>query len=210
MTKLAFKELEENKQREILKGTQLIAVLRAPSVEEAIEKGKTLVEAGIRCLELTFTIPEAEKVIRHFAEHENLIVGAGTVLNVRQAQSAVDAGAAFIISPGYVEELVKFSKEKDILYIPGVMTPTEVVRAYNHGLTLLKLFPSNLFGSSYLKGLRDPFPDVDFIPTGGISAENAREWLDAGAFAIGIGGGLTKGTPEEIKNTVFRLKKAIG
>ncbi|MDR7071451.1 2-keto-3-deoxy-6-phosphogluconate aldolase [Fictibacillus barbaricus] len=89
------------------------------------------------------------------------------------------------------------------------MTPTEVVMAYNHGLTLLKLFPSNLFGPSYLKGLRDPFPEVEFIPTGGISDQNAKSWLEAGAFAIGLGGNLTKGTTEEIRNTVFRLKRSI-
>jgi 2-dehydro-3-deoxyphosphogluconate aldolase/(4S)-4-hydroxy-2-oxoglutarate aldolase len=209
MTKLAFKELAKSKQKEVLKETKLIAVLRAPSVEEAIEKGEALVDEGIRCLELTFTIPNAEKVIQHFSQNEDLIVGAGTVTNVRQAQIAKDAGAEFIISPGYVDELVKYCKEENVLYIPGVLTPTEVVMAYNHGLTLLKLFPSNLFGPSYLKGLRDPFPEVEFIPTGGISDQNAKSWLEAGAVAIGLGGNLTKGTREEIKNTVFRLKRSI-
>ncbi|WP_257348783.1 bifunctional 4-hydroxy-2-oxoglutarate aldolase/2-dehydro-3-deoxy-phosphogluconate aldolase [Pseudalkalibacillus decolorationis] len=163
--------------------------------------------AGIKCLELTFTIPEAEKVIQHFSEYENLIVGAGTVTNVDQSQLAVEAGAKFLISPGFVEELVDFSKNKHVLYIPGVLTPTEVVTAYNHGLTLLKLFPSNLFGPTYLKGLKDPFPGIHFIPTGGISGQNAKDWFDAGALAIGIGGSLTKGTNQEIKETVKKVNK---
>ncbi|MCM3719012.1 bifunctional 4-hydroxy-2-oxoglutarate aldolase/2-dehydro-3-deoxy-phosphogluconate aldolase [Fictibacillus phosphorivorans] len=209
MATLAFKELEHQQQQDLLKQTKLIAVLRASSVNEAIEKGEALVESGISCLELTFTIPEAEKVIRHFSTYENLIVGAGTVMNIQQAQLAVAAGAQFLISPGYVDELVHYAQERNVLYIPGVLTPSEVTKAYNQGLTLLKLFPASQFGPSYLKGLRDPFPDINFIPTGGISDQNAKDWLDAGAVAIGLGGGMTKGTLSEIRENVLKVKKAI-
>ncbi|WP_035348275.1 bifunctional 4-hydroxy-2-oxoglutarate aldolase/2-dehydro-3-deoxy-phosphogluconate aldolase [Heyndrickxia ginsengihumi] len=169
---------------------QFIAVLRAGTVEEAIEKGEELIQAGIRILEVTFTIPEAEKVIEYFTSKVDMIVGAGTVITTEQAQLAVRAGAQFVISPGYDHELGMFAKEHHIVYIPGVVTPTDIMQTMKDGFTILKLFPANAYSPSYMKHLKGPFPNIELIPTGGITNETAQQWLDAGALAVGMGSAL--------------------
>jgi 2-dehydro-3-deoxyphosphogluconate aldolase/(4S)-4-hydroxy-2-oxoglutarate aldolase len=192
-----------------IKDKKMIAVLRAANVEEAIAKGEALLRGGIQVLEITYTIPEAEKVIRHFANREESIVGAGTITALEQAERALEAGAEFLISPGFHAEAGDLAAQRGILYIPGVLTPTDILSAVNKGFKTLKLFPASAFGLDYIKSLKGPFPEVEFIPTGGISKKNARNWLEAGAIAIGAGGSLVSGKPEEIVKEAKAIMESI-
>jgi 2-dehydro-3-deoxyphosphogluconate aldolase / (4S)-4-hydroxy-2-oxoglutarate aldolase len=192
-----------------IKDKKMIAVLRAANVEEAIAKGEALLRGGIQVLEITFTIPDAELVIQHFANREEAIVGAGTITALEQAEMAFDAGATFLISPGFHIETGKWAVQQGILYIPGVLTPTDILTAVNKGFQTLKLFPASAFDLEYMKSLKGPFPEVEFIPTGGISKKNAKDWLEAGAIAVGAGGSLVSGKPEEIEKEAKAIMESI-
>ncbi|MED1201528.1 bifunctional 4-hydroxy-2-oxoglutarate aldolase/2-dehydro-3-deoxy-phosphogluconate aldolase [Heyndrickxia acidicola] len=193
----------------LLENKKLIAVLRASHVEEAIAKGEALLRGGIKVLEITFTIPEAEKVIQYFADKKEAIIGAGTITSLEQAKLAWEAGASFLISPGFHTEVGRWTLEKGIPYIPGVLTPTDILAAVNEGFQTLKLFPASVFGPEYMKSLQGPFPRVKFIPTGGITKSNAKNWLEAGAIAVGAGGSLVSGKPEDIEKRAKAIVDSI-
>lgn len=183
--------------------SKVIGVLRADTKEEAIEKGEALLKGGLRILEVTFTIPEAEKVIRHFRDNSDALIGAGTITNKQQAEMAIEARSQFMISPGFSVVVSEIASKYDIPYLPGVCTPTDIMQALEYGYKLLKLFPASAYGISYMKNLKGPFPHVQFIPTGGIDEQNMQSWLDAGAIAVGLGGSVTSGSTDEIE-TKFR------
>ncbi|MFS0654161.1 bifunctional 4-hydroxy-2-oxoglutarate aldolase/2-dehydro-3-deoxy-phosphogluconate aldolase [Bacillus sp. 179-C3.3 HS] len=185
--------------KEQLAACKLIAVVRADSEMEAIEMIHRLQKKGIRAIEVTYTTPNAERIIASFRQDRELIVGAGTITTLEQAQSAMDAGAKFIVSPGYLPMIGEHVSFHDILYVPGVLTPSEIMLAKANGYCLLKLFPSGSFGLSYMKNLRGPFPEVEFIPTGGIHPVDVPKWLKAGAIAVGVGSQLESSTEEELK-----------
>lgn len=136
---------------------------------------------------MTYTTPGASDIIEAFRERGDVLIGAGTVLSAEQAQEAVQAGAQFIVSPGFSADLAEYLSFLDTLYIPGVITPSEIMEALTFGFSTLKLFPSGAFGISYMKNLAGPFPQVTFIPTGGIHPAEVPEWLKAGAGAVGVG-----------------------
>lgn len=186
----------------ILQKHKLVVVLRADGVEEALKKAETLIDSGIRCLEVTFTIPDVDQVIKQIAEQKEVLIGAGTVINAKQAELAISAGAKFLVSPGYHAEISEVANQASIPYIPGVLTPTEIMEALQGGHQLLKLFPAKIMGPQYIKALREPFPQVSFLPTGGISSQNMHEWFASGAIAVGMGGALTKGTLDQIREKV--------
>lgn len=170
---------------------QLIMVVRAPSAQAASAAIGAAVTGGVRVIEVTYTVPDAEDVIRELAGTPGLIVGAGTVRTIAQAQAAIDAGASFVVSPGLDEDVVAHVVARDVLMLPGVFTPTEVMRALSLGVRAVKLFPADLAGPAHLRALRGPLPELQVIPSGGVSADNAREWLDAGALAVGMAGRLS-------------------
>lgn len=184
---------------EKIKEKKVIAILRLKSVEEAVEKGKAVFEAGMQILEVTFTVPNASEVIRALKNQcPKALIGAGTVLNVSMCQEAIEAGAEFIVSPNYDEEVSEMCKMNGKLYIPGVMTPTEIVRAMNGGNKVLKLFPGEVLGPVFIKAMKGPFPNAEFVATGGVSLENIGQWFEAGALAVGMGGSLVNGSVEEV------------
>ena len=168
---------------------QVLAVIRADSAASAVEAGRALAAGGVRALEVAFTTPDAPAAIRELAADDELLVGAGTVLSDAHAHAALDAGAAFLVSPSLVPAVLAVAREAGVLALPGALTPTEVVAAAELA-EVVKLFPASLGGVSYLKALLAPLPDLRIVPTGGVSASNAREWLAAGAFAVGAGGDL--------------------
>ena len=173
-------------------GLGLVAVVRGESREAAMEVVAALVEGGVLGIEVTFTTPEAARVMRDLNEEygDDLLLGAGTVITREQAEESAEAGATFLVSPGSDPQLLPAMLETGLLVLPGALTPTEVMVARSLGAGALKLFPGSMGGPSHLKALRGPFPDVPFIPTGGVSPDNIADWFAAGAFAVGAGSAL--------------------
>ena len=170
----------------------LVAVVRGESREAAMEVVSALVEGGVLGIEVTFTTPEAAQVMRDLNEEygDDILLGAGTVITREQAEESAEAGATFLVSPGSDPQLLPAMLETGLLVLPGALTPTEVMVARSLGAGALKLFPGSMGGPSHLKALRGPFPDVPFIPTGGVSPDNIADWFAAGAFAVGAGSAL--------------------
>jgi 2-dehydro-3-deoxyphosphogluconate aldolase/(4S)-4-hydroxy-2-oxoglutarate aldolase len=168
---------------------RVVAVVRAPSAEHAVETARALCRGGVTAVEIAFTTPNAAEAIQAARAIDGALVGAGTVRSTADLAAAVGANAAFVASPGTNVDVLRSAHEAGVLAIPGVLTPTEVERAAPLA-QLLKLFPAGIGGVSLLRALRGPYPDVRFMPTGGVTAANVGEWLDAGAFAVGAGSDL--------------------
>ena len=170
----------------------LLAVVRGESREAALKVVAALVEGGVLGIEITFTTPEAERVMVDLRDEygERIVLGAGTIEEPGQVEQAVAGGATFLVSPGCDPDLVSLMLETGLAVMPGVLTPTELMLARRLGVDVFKLFPGSMGGPSYLKALRGPFPNAVLIPTGGVSEENVRDWFGAGAFAVGAGGAL--------------------
>jgi 2-dehydro-3-deoxyphosphogluconate aldolase / (4S)-4-hydroxy-2-oxoglutarate aldolase len=157
-----------------------------------------LLEGGVRSLELTLNEPESRALealgaaVRHL-EGSSVVVGAGTVLSIDAAQRAIDSGAAFLVAPHLDTEVVAWAVGRGIPMFPGAATPTEALSAWRAGAAAVKVFPASSLGTSFVREIRGPFPDIPLIPTGGISAENAAAYVDAGAVAVGIGSWLFGG-----------------
>jgi len=173
----------------------VVAVVRADSKEQAIKISNACVEGGIKGIEVTFTVDGASEVIRELNtqyEHQQIEVGAGTVLDVTTARIAILAGASFIVSPSFDEETAKLCNLYQIPYMPGCMSITEMKRALEVGVDIVKLFPGNAFGPDFVKSVKAPLPHVNIMPTGGVSLDNVEEWVRNGCVAVGIGGNLVE------------------
>lgn len=183
-----------------LKEKKLIAVIRAESPESALTICKACVKGGIDVIEITYSVPKASEVISEVKRllGEQIALGAGTVLDPETAKNAIEAGAEYIVGPNLSINTARLCSRYAIPYVPGIMTPTEAATALENGMQLVKAFPANVVGPGFIKALKGPLPQIEVIPTGGITKENIAEWLKAGAFAVGVGGALTKGSPEEI------------
>lgn len=170
----------------------LLAVVRGESRAAALEVVGALVQGGVLGIEITFTTPEAPRVIRDLNEEygDSILLGAGTVTTHGQVDQAAEAGATFLVSPGCDPELLPGMLGTGLLVLPGALTPSEVMLARRLGAQAVKLFPGSSGGPSYLKALRGPFPSIAFVPTGGVSLANIADWFAAGAFAVGAGGAL--------------------
>ena len=171
----------------------IIPVVRAATVDDATRAVEAICAGGIPILEITMTVPNATSVIRHVVrEHGKMaLVGAGTVTTAEQAEACIRAGAEFIVSPGLSIDVLSVALAAAKLAIPGALTPTEFMHATDNGARLVKIFPcGNVGGSSYLQSLKAPFPHAALIPTGGVNAANAADYIAAGAFALGVGGDL--------------------
>ena len=178
---------------QLIRDTGLIPVVRAETSELAIRAVEAIKAGGVSVLEVTMTVPGAIAVIEQLAAtfgHEALI-GAGTVLDPETAQKCIEAGAQFIVSPALNEETIAFCRANDVAVFPGALTPTEVLRAWNAGADAVKVFPAGAVGgASYLKALKAPLPQVELIPTGGVSLKTAADLIRAGAMALGVGADL--------------------
>src|ERR1022692_2541589 len=170
----------------------ILPALRVPSAEDALFAAGEMLKWGISVVELTMTVPGAIGVITELSRtHPQLIVGAGTVLDIETARACVDAGAAFVTSPGLDPKIVEFTAQQNVAAIPGALTPTEVMRAHNAGADLIKIFPcAAVGGPGYIKALKAPFPHVPFIASGGVNQTTATGYIRAGAAALGIRGEL--------------------
>jgi 2-dehydro-3-deoxyphosphogluconate aldolase/(4S)-4-hydroxy-2-oxoglutarate aldolase len=196
----------------------IIPVVRASSARDAIMAVEAVTAGGIPIAELTMTVPGAIGVIADLVRTmgKNTIVGAGTVLDAETAQRCLDAGAEFIVSPGFDLETVRSVKGQDKLVMAGALTPTEVITAWKAGSDFVKIFPcGNLGGPKYIKALKGPLPQVPIVPTGGVTLETAADFIRAGADALGIGGelvssaALKSGDGSEITRTARHFLDAI-
>lgn len=183
-----------NKAEVIEKITQIgvLPVIRAESPDEARQVVEAVRKGGITTIEITMTVPNAVDLIADLAKSfDDILIGAGTVLDVETAQKCVEAGAKFIISPALNFETIKFCNQAEIVVMPGALTPTEIVAAWNAGADFVKVFPASAVGgASYLKAVKAPLPHVKLIPTGGVSLKTAADFIKAGAEAVGVGGEL--------------------
>lgn len=174
----------------------VVAVVRANSSEQAMKIADACIEGGIPAIELTFTVPHADKVIADLAAkytHGEIILGAGTVMDPETARIAILAGAQFIVSPYFNPETVKLCNRYRVACMPGAMTIKEIVSAMESGADIVKVFPGDLFGPKIIKDVRGPIPYAKLMPTGGVDVSNVEEWIKAGAVAVGTGSSLTKG-----------------
>jgi 2-dehydro-3-deoxyphosphogluconate aldolase / (4S)-4-hydroxy-2-oxoglutarate aldolase len=182
---------EENRNR--IAEVGIIPVVRASSARQALLAVEAIRAGGISIVEVTMTVPGAIEVIGQLAKTagSDVLIGAGTVLDAKTAQQCLDAGAEFLVSPGFDAKTVKFAQEKGTLVIPGALTPTEIIMAWNAGGDLIKIFPcGTVGGAKYIKALKGPLPQVPMIPTGGVNLDTAADFILAGAEALGVGGEL--------------------
>ena len=171
----------------------LVPVVRVPSAALAVRAVEAILAAGISVFEITMTVPGAVGVIRSLAERfrDRALVGAGTVLSADDARACIDAGAQFIVSPGFDPATVAAAHAAGAAAMPGALTPTEVIAAWKSGAEMVKIFPAGaLGGAKYLRALRGPLPEVKLLPTGGVSLATVPEYIAAGAAALGIGSEL--------------------
>ncbi len=204
-----------------IKDCGVVAVVRAESKEQAVKISEACIKAGIAGIEVTFTVPGAEEVIKELAsiyKNGEIIIGAGTVLDPETARIAILAGAQYVVSPSFNKETVVLCNRYQVACMPGAMTVKEVVDVMESGADVVKVFPGELYGPKIIKAIKGPIPQATLMPTGGVTLDNVCEWIAAGAVAVGVGGSLTAGAKtgdyESIteigKQFIENVKKARG
>lgn len=180
----------------------VVAVVRAHNSEEAKKIALACMEGGVDSIEITFTVPGAQKVIEDLSLEfgDKLLVGAGTVLDSETARIAILAGAKYIVSPGFSLDTAKLCNRYQVPYMAGCMTITEMITAMEAGVDVIKVFPGSAFGPDFIKAIKGPLPQAVLMPTGGVSLDNVDQWIKNGCIAVGVGGNLTKGTSEDMTN----------
>lgn len=180
----------------------VVAVVRAENSEQAKKIALACMDGGVDSIEITFTVPGAQKVIEDLTEEfgEDLLVGAGTVLDSETARIAILAGARYIVSPGFSLNTAKLCNRYQVPYMAGCMTITEMITAMEAGVDVIKVFPGSAFGPNFIKAIKGPLPQAVLMPTGGVSLDNVDKWIENGCIAVGVGGNLTKGTSEDMTN----------
>ncbi|MCX7842745.1 MAG: bifunctional 2-keto-4-hydroxyglutarate aldolase/2-keto-3-deoxy-6-phosphogluconate aldolase [Clostridia bacterium] len=187
----------------------LVAVVRAENPEQAVKITQACTEGGIAAIEITFTVPDANEVIKELAlryKQGEIVIGAGTVLDPETARAAILSGANYVVSPCLNTETVRLCNRYQIACMPGAMTIKEVVECMEAGADMVKIFPGELFGPAIIKAIKGPLPQVELMPTGGVSLENVGDWIKSGAAAVGVGGNLTAG----VKNGDYASITKIG
>lgn len=189
----------------------VVAVLRGDSPEEVVSMAKKAIEGGIKIMEITMTVPFATEAITELSKSYSsadpsadnyAIIGAGTVLDPETARLTILAGAEFVVSPGFNRETIMLCNRYRVPVMPGAVTVHDIVASLELGVDVVKLFPGNLYSPSVIPSLRGPLPQANIMPTGGVSLDNLAEWIQAGAFAVGIGSDLTK---EAVKTGDYNL-----
>jgi 2-dehydro-3-deoxyphosphogluconate aldolase/(4S)-4-hydroxy-2-oxoglutarate aldolase len=174
----------------------LVAVVRAETKEEAKRITEACIAGGVVAIELTFTLPAAHEIISELAKMyspEDILLGAGTVLDPETARIAILSGAQYIVSPCLNVDTVKLCNRYRVPIMPGAMTIKEVVEGMEAGADIIKVFPGELFGPGFIKAIKGPLPQARLMPTGGVSVENVGQWIKAGCVAVGVGSNLTAG-----------------
>jgi 2-dehydro-3-deoxyphosphogluconate aldolase / (4S)-4-hydroxy-2-oxoglutarate aldolase len=196
----------------------IIAIVRGHQPQDIESIVGALRDGGVRTIEITMDTPNVceviERVSRKFAGE--MLIGAGTVLDPESARLALAAGARFIFSPSLNLETIRMTKRYGAISIPGVITPTEMLTAFENGADAVKIFPANVLGPAYIKAVRDPLPQIPVIPTGGVNEDNLSDYIKSGAIAVGLGGALVKKTEkvdqpylEELTQKAARLVEKV-
>ncbi|HEV3304659.1 MAG TPA: bifunctional 4-hydroxy-2-oxoglutarate aldolase/2-dehydro-3-deoxy-phosphogluconate aldolase [Planctomycetaceae bacterium] len=191
--------------------TGIVAILRVPTSDQLASVARALFEGGIDVIEVTFTVPNALEILASVKKElgNRVLLGMGTVLDPESARAALLAGAEFIVSPSLNLEVIRLCHRYDKVVMPGAFTPTEILAAWEAGADVVKVFPSDAVGPSYLKALRGPFPQIRLMPTGGVNLETLPAFIKAGACALGVGGSLID--PQAIRDGNFsRLRDLAG
>ncbi len=172
----------------------IVAIVRAPSGEMLADLGEALLAGGIACMEVTFTVPEAHRVLEHLRHRlaDRLVLGAGTILDTETARIALLSGAEFLVTPTLNVEVIRLCRRYSKPVFPGAMTPTEILAAWEAGADVVKVFPSEVLGPAYLRAIHGPLPQVRLMPTGGVNLQTAADFLRAGACALGLGTALVE------------------
>ncbi len=210
--------MDKQKIRDRILEIGVVPVVRAASSQQAMTAADAVCRGGIPIVEITMTVPGAVEVIRQLRKSSlaEVLIGAGTVLDIEMARLCVDAGAQFLVSPGLDLETVEFAVNQGVLMMAGALTPTEVITAWKAGSDFVKVFPcGNVGGAKYIKALKGPLPQVPLVPTGGVNLETAAEFIEAGAAALGVGGELVQaealktGKPEIIVENARKFLKIV-
>ncbi|MBM4000298.1 MAG: bifunctional 4-hydroxy-2-oxoglutarate aldolase/2-dehydro-3-deoxy-phosphogluconate aldolase [Planctomycetes bacterium] len=174
--------------------SRIVAIIRAEKDDRLIDVARALLAGGVDVIEVTFTVPGAVRVLEKVAAElgDQVLLGAGTVLDPETARTALLAGARFIVAPNTNPDVIRTCRRYDAVAVPGAYTPTEVVAAWECGADIVKVFPSDIGGPKYLRALRSPLPQIRMMPTGGVNLETAADFLKAGACALGVGGALVE------------------
>jgi 2-dehydro-3-deoxyphosphogluconate aldolase/(4S)-4-hydroxy-2-oxoglutarate aldolase len=188
---------------------KVIALIRADNPDGLLDCAKALAEGGLTSIELTMTTPGAIRMLEKVsAALPEFLFGLGTVLDAETARAGILAGAQFIVTPALRPEVITVCKRYSVPVFSGAFTPTEIVNAWEAGADVVKIFPAEFFGPSYIKSVKAPFPQIDFVPTGGVKAENVGEFLKAGAFATAAGSSLVEAKALKEKNWAAITAKA--
>lgn len=201
-----------------LVASKLVAVVRGNSKAQAIKTAQACIDGGIKAIELTFTAPQADIAIAElsaqYQDDSEVIVGAGTVLDATTARIAIMAGAKFVVSPAFSEEVAKLCNLYGIPYLPGCMTVTEMQTALSYGAEVIKMFPGGVLQSHMIKDVHGPLPQVNLMVTGGVNLDNLNDWFTAGAVCVGIGGSLTgpakTGDYEQVTKNAQKFVQQLG
>jgi 2-dehydro-3-deoxyphosphogluconate aldolase/(4S)-4-hydroxy-2-oxoglutarate aldolase len=202
---------------ERLREIGLVPVLRAESEEQALGIASAIAAGGVTVLEITMTVPGAIRVMSRLTkDRPDILIGAGTVLDPETARMCMLEGAQFVVSPALNLKTIEMCHRYSIPVLPGALTPTEIVTAWQAGADVIKVFPASaLGGAKYLKSLKAPLPQVEMIPTGGVSLATAKEFLEAGSFALGVGADLVdtkamaEGKPEKITESAKKYLEIV-
>jgi 2-dehydro-3-deoxyphosphogluconate aldolase/(4S)-4-hydroxy-2-oxoglutarate aldolase len=203
--------MDKNRVRERIIEIGIVPVVRAASASEACIAAEAVCEGGIPIVEITMTVPGAVEVIRELVRKwgDDVLVGAGTVLNAEAARRCLDAGAQFLVSPGLHVETVAYAVREGKLIMAGALTPTEIMAAWEAGADFVKIFPcGQVGGAKYIKALKGPFPQISFVPTGGVNLSTAAEFIEAGAVALGVGGELVQADALKANNSEIIVENA--
>lgn len=196
----------------------LIAIVRTPSAEDALRAAEAIVAAGIGIAEITLTVPKALGVVRQVAARfgARALIGAGTVLDVESCEAAIAAGADFIVTPSLDPRVIETARKHNKVCLPGALTPTEILAAWRAGADMVKVFPCGpVGGAKYIKALKGPFPQIELVPTGGVTLETTAELIRAGAAAVAVGGelvslrALREGKLDAITSTARQFLAAV-
>ncbi len=202
---------------EAIEACGAVAVVRLDNSERLSEDAAAVCEGGVTVLEITMTTPNALEAISKLAAQKksDVIVGVGSVLNANMANRAIDAGAQFVVSPIFKSKDVKICDRMETPVMPGAFTPTEIQAAFEEGADVVKVFPANIVGMAFFKGVLAPMPHLKLMPTGGVTLDNAGDWLKAGACAVGVGSALMDKKAiasedyETLKNNAHRIMQSI-
>lgn len=187
---------------QFLEEKKIIAIIRTQESGPLLDAVSALKNGGVECIEITMTTPGALRVLEEVrSKRDDILFGAGTVLDKETARVCILSGAQFIVTPSLDPEVIEMAHCYDVPIIPGALTPTEVLTAWQKGAEVVKIFPASSLGPAYIKNLRGPFPQIKFCPTGGIDLNNIGDYLQAGANCVGVGGSLVK--KEFIKNNAW-------